>query len=371
MASSSTAPLVLLTGATGFVGYLTLLELLRGGYRVRAAVRSPSAEPKIITTASVKALAPPSETLSFVVVPGMALPGAFDEHVQDVTYIVHIASPVPSFGAGTPQPPEQYEPYFVKNAVANHIHVLESAAKANKAGTANVKRVVLTSSCMAIMPFAYYTGAPSVDYTVAFGPESRTPDAQGELTNEVQAYAAGKVAALNAVDKWIAAHNGGEEGECENRVAFDVVNVIPGFIFGHDELTGSTEGMQAGSTNAILLGLLRGTKGEWPYNGNSVLGSDVAKVHVLALDSRVVTPGNHSFNASTPIVWDDAIDVLRRKFAAEVEAGHFSLDGTQPTLPIKMDASGTEEVFGFKFASYEEQVEQVARQYLDLLAKEA
>lgn len=368
--ASSTAPLVLLTGATGFVGYLTLLELLRAGYRVRTVVRSPSAEPKINTTASIKALVPSPEALSFVVVPDMALPGAFDKHVQDASYIVHVASPVPSFGAGVPQPPEQYETYFVKNAVANHINVLESAAKANKAGTAKVKRVVLTSSCMAIMPFEYYTGAPSIDYTVVFGPDSRTPDAQGELTNEVQAYAAGKVAALNAVDKWIAEHSGGD-GECENKVAFDVVNVIPGFIFGRDEMTGSTAGMQAGSTNAILLGLLRGTKGEWPYNGNSVLGSDVAKVHVLALDARVVAPGNHSFNASRSIVWNDAIDVLRRKFTVEVEAGHFSLEGTQPTLPIKMDASKTEEVFGFKLASYEEQIEQVARQYLELLAKEA
>lgn len=354
---ASLTPLVLLTGATGFVGYLTLIDLLNSGYRVRVAVRSQAKANKVSAAPSVKAISPSPNTLSFAVVPDMATDGAFDDAAKDVTYIVHIASPVPSFGADTALTAEQYEKYFVQDAVASHVNILKSAAAAG----GSVKRVVLTSSCMGIMPFEYYTGAPTVDYNVIFGPTSRAPTPTGPFSNEVQAYAGGKVAALNAAEKWMA-----ENGET---VAFDLINIIPGFIFGRNELAESVAELRVGSTNSILLNLLLGSKNEWPYNGNAILGTDVAKLHVLALDPKV--KGNQSFVASTPIIWEDAMDVLRTTFSAELEAGRFSVEGKQPTLPIKMDGTKTEEALGIKFAPYEDQVKQVAEQYLELLAKAA
>ena len=352
---ASSKPLVLLTGATGFVGYLTLVDLLKSGYRVRAAVRSQAKADKVNATPSVKALSPASDTLSYVVIPDMAKAGAFDDAAKGVTYIVHLASPVPSFGAPTSLTAEHYEKYFVHDAAASHLEMLKSAAKAG----GSVKRVVLTSSCVGIIPFEYYTGAPSVDYSVKFGPDSRIPDPAGPFGNEVQAYAAGKTLAINATERWMA-----DNGE---KAGFDLISIIPGFIFGRDELTESAEGMRAGSTNSILLNLMLGSKGEWPFNGNAALGSDVAKIHVLALDSKV--KGNQSFVASKPMVWDDAVNALRSNFRTDIEAGRFSSEGKQPTLSIKIDETKTEEVLGIKFAPLEEQVKQVAKQYLELLAK--
>ena len=37
-----------------------------------------------------------SSQLSFIVVPDITVPGAFDDAVKGVSYIVHIASPIPS-----------------------------------------------------------------------------------------------------------------------------------------------------------------------------------------------------------------------------------------------------------------------------------
>lgn len=40
------------------------------------------------------------------------------------------------------------------------------------------------------------------------------------------------------------------------------------------------------------------------------------------------------------------------------------------TKRTKVDSSRTEKVFGFKFASYEEQVKSVTQQYLELLGED-
>ncbi len=52
--------LVLVTGATGYLGYLTVVDLLRSGYRVRAAVRSMEKAKGILSAPSLKSISPSS-----------------------------------------------------------------------------------------------------------------------------------------------------------------------------------------------------------------------------------------------------------------------------------------------------------------------
>ncbi len=353
---ASTKPLVLLTGATGFVGFLTLIDLLKSGYRVRAAVRSAAKADKIRAATSLKALNPSQDALSFVIVPDMTTPGAYDAAAKGVTFIVHIASPIPSFGAEGGPTPEQYESHFVDTAVASDLGMLRSAASAG----GSVKRIVLTSSVVAIMPFNYFSGAGGVDYSVKFNAESRVENAKGPYGSEFEAYSAGKVAALNAVEKWVA-DNGAQAG-------FDLVTIIPGWIFGHDELLESAATMRVGGgTNSVLLGLLLGSQNEVPFNGNAVLAEDVARVHVLALDPKV--KGSQSFAMTVDMVWQDAVDIAQRAFPEDTKAGRLSAEGKQPTQPISVDGSKAEEFFGIKFTGFDVQVKQVAAQYLELLAK--
>lgn len=87
--------LVLITGATGLIGFRTLLDLLLHGYRVRAVVRSEAKKQIILTNKALKTL-DASIDLSFVVVSNIEVEGAYDEAVQDVDYVIHIASPVPN-----------------------------------------------------------------------------------------------------------------------------------------------------------------------------------------------------------------------------------------------------------------------------------
>ncbi len=118
--------LVLLTGVTGFVGYLTLIELLKNGYYVRAAVRSIQKTEKLRNTPSFKAIAPTDEQLLFVLVPDMTVKGAFDEVVKGVKYIIYVASLIPSFGDGVVPALEELEGLFVKPARDGIINLLES-----------------------------------------------------------------------------------------------------------------------------------------------------------------------------------------------------------------------------------------------------
>jgi nucleoside-diphosphate-sugar epimerase len=112
--------------------------------------------------------------------------------------------------------------------------------------------------------------------------------------------------------------------------------------------------------------------GPVPVPGMSVLVDDVAKVHVMALDSSGVKGGESFLAASQGIggtVWGDAIEIVNRNFPEEVKSGVLPNKSPAPTKRIRLDASKTEEVFDFKFASYEEQVKSMVKQYLEMVRK--
>ncbi|KAK1753680.1 reductase [Echria macrotheca] len=349
--------LVLLTGATGFLGYNTLLDLLRSGYHVRAAVRSDAKAAKVRAAPSLKALMPSSAQLSFVLVPDMTAPGAYDEAAQGVKYIIHCANPIPSFGEGEAPSADQLEAVFVKPAAGGVTSMLNAAAKSS-----TVKRVVITSSTVANVPFEYYIDKATDTATRVFTPDDRIPVAPAPYGFEFEAYSAGKAAALNTIDKFVADHKD---------LGFDVVSILPSWIFGKDELVSSAAGMRVGSTNAVLLGVLLGTTNDLSYSGNAVKGSDVAMAHVRALQAPAVRgQGHQAFVVNTTIVWEDAITIAKKYHPEAFADGRLKDTGKQPTTALAWDVSKSEKVLGIKFSPFEEMVKEVVDQYLELLARE-
>jgi hypothetical protein len=75
------------------IGFAVLVEALKAGYRVRAAIRRADQESELRSNYLIQ---PFNDKLEFVVVPDITLAGAFDNVLNDVTYIEHIASPLPS-----------------------------------------------------------------------------------------------------------------------------------------------------------------------------------------------------------------------------------------------------------------------------------
>ncbi|KAK9378079.1 uncharacterized protein V2V93DRAFT_141175 [Kockiozyma suomiensis] len=140
---------VLLTGASGFIAGWVLKFLLEKGYTVIATVRSED------KAEYLKGLYPADSKLSFVIVPDIAAPNAFDEAIKTpgIDYIIHTASPF-HFRVTDP----------VKDLLDPAIKGTESVLTATKAFAPQVKHVVITSSFAAIID-ASYGNRPGYVYT--------------------------------------------------------------------------------------------------------------------------------------------------------------------------------------------------------------
>ncbi|RFU28349.1 hypothetical protein B7463_g8004, partial [Scytalidium lignicola] len=123
--------LVLVTGVNGFIGSHIASGLLRLGYGVRGTVRSAN---KAAWVKEAMAERHPSVTFEAVLVPDVTATGAWDEAVEGVDGIVHVATDM-SFGAD----PNKIITPMIKG-VRN---LLQAAANLKEP---SVKRFVLTSS---------------------------------------------------------------------------------------------------------------------------------------------------------------------------------------------------------------------------------
>jgi len=326
--------LVLLTGGTGHVGYRTLVEALRKGYKVRAAVRS---EAKIDELKSAKSSRPYLDNLTFVIVPDIEKDGAFDEAVKGVDYIVHVASPLA-------KPSDDDEKNIIQPAIRGTLSILYSALK-----EPSIRRAVITSSVAAVSP----STASGV-----FTAENVEPDPQGPYPNTFAAYVASKKLVYNRTREFID----------KEKPAFSIINIMPTFVIGKNELATTRQAVASGSNRIALTPLLGDQNPEGIPSFVSHV-DDVAFVHIAALDPKIGGNQNFGVNYDTNgIQWDDAIEIVKKHFPQAVEQGVFPLGGHLKSLPGPFDASRTEKVFGIKFKNFEEQIISLAGAYIEAAA---
>ena len=171
----------------------------------------------------------------------------------------------------------------------------------------------------------------------------------------LEAYAAAKSHALAISEQFVATRN----------PHFDVISIMPSMIIGRNELNTTAEEIIPG-TNGVVIGPLIGRKADMSLIGVSVHLDDVARAHIDALSPEI--SGNRRFLCSSGGLqgtnWDDAKEIAKQLYDKQVSDGLFPLSGTIPTRPIRLDASETEELLGWKFKSFEEQVRSVADHYI-------
>lgn len=125
-------PLALITGSTGFIGSKDALRMLEAGSRVRLVVRLAEQADGLRNLFAVYV-----DSLEFSIVPDLTLSGCYDYVLQDVEYVLHLASPLPSPGQSD----------LLGPAVKGIASVLQSATKVS-----SVKKVVITGSMLSLVP---------------------------------------------------------------------------------------------------------------------------------------------------------------------------------------------------------------------------
>jgi nucleoside-diphosphate-sugar epimerase len=188
--------LVLVTGANGFVATHCIVELLRGGYRVRGTLRSAEQGKKVRDAIAKHANV---SGLSFVEA-DLNLDNGWDRAVEGCTYVLHVASPVPRQAPKDPQD-------VIRPAHDGTLRVLKAATRAR------VKRVVMTSSTAAI--FYGHERDGSKVYTEADW---------SILSDEVSAYDKSKTLAERAAWEYVRGLTGPEQ--------LELVVLNPGLILG-------------------------------------------------------------------------------------------------------------------------------------------
>jgi nucleoside-diphosphate-sugar epimerase len=339
--------LVLITGGSGHIGGRVVIDALEAGYFVRAAVRNQDKADAILGMPSIVTLKP-GDRLSFVLVPDLLADGAYDDAMQDATGVIHIASPIMHGHTEG----ESYTKTLIEPAVKGTLNVLEAAKEAG-----SVKRVVITSSVVAIVSWENFTSGKSGGTT--FNETSRTKFAPEPYGSTFEAYSASKVAAQNEAEAWLEWEKG--------RIEFDVVHIFSALVLGKNEMMKTVEDTYRG-TNEYLLAPLTG-RHMGPTPGPSVHLRDVALAHVKSLDLRV--PGNRGYLLVSRGVggspWNTAFEVAKREFAGAVDAGTLVGAGNVEAVPVNYDVSRSEEALGFRYRSFEEQVRDVLRHHVELV----
>jgi nucleoside-diphosphate-sugar epimerase len=132
-------PTIFITGGTGFIGSQVTAHSLALGYNVRLSVRKAAQIDKLRGVFSKNAA-----QLDFVIIPDLTQEGAYDQALQNVDYIFHIASPMPFTG-------DDFKTTYLAPAVQGTTGLLDAAEKVE-----TVKRVVIVSSVVALIPMGTF-----------------------------------------------------------------------------------------------------------------------------------------------------------------------------------------------------------------------
>ncbi|KAI1411194.1 putative cinnamoyl-CoA reductase [Hypoxylon sp. FL1857] len=331
------ATTIFLIGATGLIGFRVLLEALAAGHNVRYAARSEEKAVKVSSNPKVRALVP-GDRLSHVIIPDCTAKGAFDAALQGITHIIHAGSPVPlpNYDPNT----EVFQPtgLMIKE-------LLSSALK-----TPSVQRIVITSSIVAnvgLVPPPHVVSA-----STRLPPPSPVPSSFDDV---FEAYVTAKILALRYADEFVEEH----------KPHFSISHVVPGYVFGRNELALDADSvLKLNSSNNLLVMAMLG-ENLFPIHGVYAHIDDVAEVHlrVLFLDPKEGEP--RDFGVATSVNYDNMFDIVEKAFPEKVAEGIF-VRGSLQTLPVEWDSSETEKLLGRKFKSFESAVVDVAGQYLEV-----
>ncbi|KAL6851828.1 NAD(P)-binding protein [Trichoderma novae-zelandiae] len=332
---------ILITGSTGYLGGQLIKEAFTRGHSVRAVVRTEASFKRLVDQFPQFAA-----KLSHVVVTNLTEPESFEGAFDDVTGVVHAASP---FNLE----PKNNEDDLLKPAIRGSVAILEAALRYGK----DVKRVVVTSSHASVADVSQGKRAGYVYNEKDWNPITYE-EAADPSTDGVTAYCASKALAERAVWKWAEEHPD---------APFAVVTITPPWIFGPyaTELT-STKHI---SESVRLIYNLLGAKQvpEFDFGGYADV-REVSAAHLLALE--VPAAGGERFWVGQSLRWQTVVDIGREEFPE-----------LRSRLPVgkpgwiedaySVDGSKAERVLGLKYLTMRDTIKDTFAQLLSAERAEA
>ncbi|KAF5000747.1 hypothetical protein FGRMN_1515 [Fusarium graminum] len=281
----SNKPIVLVTGANGYIAASVIEKFLQSGYAVRGTVRSKSSADSL-----VEALSSYGNDLEIVQVPDILAPGAFDSAVKGVHAIAHLAAGV-SFSFTDPEP-------VLEVAIRGTESILESALT-----EPSVKTVVLMSSIAAIASIDQklphrFTEADWND--AALGAVKKL----GKETPGPLIYLASKVAGERAFWKF----------RDERKPPFTMTALNPTFVMGPQP--GLESVSKIGDTTAFIWQVFSGAQTPKPLvpNPSYVDVRDIARVAVFSVANPAETDGERFLLSAGIVPPQAAADILRKEY---------------------------------------------------------
>ncbi|KAL6823578.1 NAD(P)-binding protein [Trichoderma camerunense] len=269
MASVPPGGLILVTGASGYIGSVTVQVFLQRGYRVRGTVRSVASNAWMTEYFGPK--------FELIEVPDLNAPDAFDKAIEGVDGVAHIAMDMD-------MNPQNHA--IIENTIKSNLQLLKAAAK-----EPSVKSVVITSSLAACaLPTTgtpYKIGNPRWHGIVLYG--------ASKARGEQEAFA------------WMREH----------KPAFSFNTVVPNVNFG---TTISPENMSYRSTSAVIDAAVKGYPAapsilppQWYVDVE-----DTALLHLGALTLDDVN-GERLLAFAGKYSWTQILEILHRRYPDRVK----------------------------------------------------
>ncbi|ORY88047.1 hypothetical protein BCR35DRAFT_263736 [Leucosporidium creatinivorum] len=318
--SASQSSLVLITGASGFVGSQVALEALQAGYSIRLVFR------KALQAEQWREKYPDLRLRTqTVVVPDFTAEGAFDEAMKGVESVAACAFPM-VFA------PQDIRRDLLDPAIEGVLGVLKSAQKEG------VKRVVITSSIVSYINFA---DPPASDYLI-------TEKDWAPYTARSSFYLSLRPRVLTARLAMLAEMAAWDFVERE-KPTFTLTSINPAFILGHNS-SPSLSWTSATSSYAFTSALVDAPA----YTAHPLFVNvlDVARSHIAAFTTPAAAGKRYALvagaftNEQLGRLAGEAVPEQAHRFPPQPE------QAPKVEERLKFDAGEAEKDFGFKCELY-------------------
>ncbi|KAL2811560.1 hypothetical protein BJX63DRAFT_433237 [Aspergillus granulosus] len=334
---------ILLTGANGFVASHILHQLLASGSSVRAVVRSQAKADRVRAD-----LLDARGQLDFAIVPDIAAAGAFDSTLASVPpfdVVIHTASP------------------FLYSAASKNTDFLDPAVQGTrqlllsiKRHAPTVKRVVMTSSCAAVVDFDLPVGGGKVYTSEDWNPV--TWDEAVTTTNLSTAYRASKKYAELAAWDFIR----------DEAPQFDLVTLCPPMVYGPLQHT-INKIADLNESNSRIWNLFISSSKDAPLPPNGVHlfvdVRDLARAHILAT-STPAAANKRMIIAGAKVSSQEISDILRGNFPSLADTCPRGSPGVSslPSDAYTADVSPAKEILGLEFRDVASTFVELAQQLI-------